>query len=91
MEKYKDENFANARAVRNLFEKVITNQAARVANLEEVNEEILTTIILEDLTDEYDEKPLILLPEEPMEIEEELPPQKKKKLKLPESGPIIRR
>ena len=91
MEKYKDENFANARAVRNLFEKVITNQAARVANLEEVNEEILTTIILEDLTDEYDEKPLILLPEEPMEIEEEQPQKKKKKLKLPESGPVIRR
>ena len=77
--------------MRNLFEKVITNQAARVANLEEVNEEILTTIILEDLTDEYDEKPLILLPEEPMEIEEEQPQKKKRKIKLPESGPVIRR
>ena len=91
LEKFKGENFANAREVRNLFERIITNQAARVSNLEEVNEEILTTITLEDLTDEYDEKPLILLPEEPMEIEEEKPAGKKKKLKLPEKEPIIRR
>jgi hypothetical protein len=62
-----------------------------VANLEEVNEEILTTITLEDLTDEYDEKPLILLPEEPMEIEEEKPEGKKKRFKLSEKEPIIRR
>ena len=91
LEKFKGENFANAREVRNLFERIITNQAARVSNLEEVNEEILTTITLEDLTDEYDEKPLILLPEEPMEIEEEKPAGKKKKIKLPEKEPIIRR
>lgn len=91
LEKFKGENFANAREVRNLFERIITNQAARVANLEEVNEEILTTITLEDLTDEYDEKPLILLPEEPMEIEEEKPEGKKKRFKLPEKEPIIRR
>ena len=91
LEKFKGENFANAREVRNLFERIITNQAARVSNLEEVNEEILTTITLEDLTDEYDEKPLILLPEEPMEIEEEKPAEKKKKFKLPEKEPIIRR
>lgn len=91
LEKFKGENFANAREVRNLFERIITNQAARVANLEEVNEEILTTITLEDLTDEYDEKPLILLPEEPMEFDEEEPAGKKKKLKLPEKEPIIRR
>ena len=31
MEKNKDENFANARDIRNLFEKVITKQATRVA------------------------------------------------------------
>ena len=91
LEKYKGENFANAREVRNLFERVITNQAARVSQLEEVNEEILTTVELEDLTDEYDVKPLILLPEEPMEIEEEKPAGKKRKLKLPEREPIIRR
>ena len=91
LEKYKGENFANAREVRNLFERIITNQAARVANLEEVNEDILTTITLEDLTDEFDPKPLILLPEEPMEIEEEEPAVKKKRLKLPEKEPIIRR
>lgn len=31
MEAHKDENFANARDVRNMFEKVITNQASRLA------------------------------------------------------------
>lgn len=52
LEAAKGENFANAREVRNLFEKIITNQAARVANLENVDEEVLTTITLEDLKDD---------------------------------------
>ena len=47
----KGENFANAREVRNLFEKIITNQAARVAELEDVDEETLTTITVYDLED----------------------------------------
>ncbi len=51
MEAEKDENFANARAVRNLFEKIITNQAARVSNLENVDEETLTTVTIEDMQD----------------------------------------
>ena len=51
LEAAKGENFANAREVRNLFEKIITNQAARVANLEDVDEETLTTITMEDLKD----------------------------------------
>ena len=57
LEASKGENFANAREVRNLFEKIITNQAARVANLEDVSEETLTTITIEDLKDEDDPAP----------------------------------
>ena len=51
LEAEKGENFANAREVRNLFEKIITNQAARVADLENVDEETLSTITMEDLAD----------------------------------------
>ena len=55
LEESKGENFANAREVRNLFEKIITNQAARVADLEDVDEEMLTTITAEDLKDSFDD------------------------------------
>lgn len=51
LESEKGENFANAREIRNLFEKIITNQAARVSALEEVDEETLTTITIDDLKD----------------------------------------
>jgi SpoVK/Ycf46/Vps4 family AAA+-type ATPase len=51
LEASKGENFANAREVRNLFEKIITNQAARVSGLDEVDEETLSTITVEDLAD----------------------------------------
>ena len=51
LEAAKGENFANAREVRNLFEKIITNQASRVADLEDVDEETLSTITIEDLSD----------------------------------------
>jgi len=51
LEATKGENFANAREVRNLFEKIITNQASRVSELEDVDEERLTTITIEDLED----------------------------------------
>ena len=51
LEACKGENFANAREVRNLFEKIITNQAARVADLEDVDEETLTMITVADLED----------------------------------------
>ena len=50
-ESAKGENFANAREVRNLFEKIITNQAARVADLEDVDEETLSPITIHDLED----------------------------------------
>lgn len=56
LEEQKGENFANAREVRNLFEKIITNQAARVSALEEVDEEMLSTITIDDLTDEFEEE-----------------------------------
>ncbi|MCR5294700.1 MAG: AAA family ATPase [Lachnospiraceae bacterium] len=48
-EKNKGPNFANARDVRNLFEKIITNQATRIAELAEPTDEDLTTITEEDL------------------------------------------
>ncbi|MBR3331594.1 MAG: AAA family ATPase [Mogibacterium sp.] len=56
LEEAKGENFANAREVRNLFEKIITNQAARVSELEDVDEETLSTITIDDLTDEFEEE-----------------------------------
>ena len=45
------ENFANAREIRNLFEEIITNQARRVATLENPTNEDMMTICLEDLKD----------------------------------------
>jgi len=51
LEAAKGENFANAREVRNLFEKIITNQAARVADLENVDDDTLTRITIEDFRD----------------------------------------
>ncbi|MBR3200162.1 MAG: AAA family ATPase [Mogibacterium sp.] len=56
LEESKGENFANAREVRNLFEKIIANQAARVSALEDVDEETLSTITIEDLTDKFEEE-----------------------------------
>ena len=46
------ENFANAREVRNLFEKIITNQARRIAGLAEPAHEDMMLITLDDLDDE---------------------------------------
>ena len=46
-----DENFANAREVRNLFEEIITNQARRVSTLEAPTQEDMMTILPEDLID----------------------------------------
>ncbi len=45
----KGDNFANARDVRNLFETIITNQASRVALLQNPSEEDLTTIETADI------------------------------------------
>ena len=56
LEGEKGENFANAREVRNLFEKIIANQASRVSALDEVDEETLSTITIDDLTDKFEEE-----------------------------------
>ena len=50
------ENFANAREVRNLFEDIITNQARRIAAIEEPSPDDIRRITLEDLY-EPEEKP----------------------------------
>ena len=50
------ENFANAREVRNLFEKIITNQARRVNELENPSMEDMRTLTYEDLFDEAAKK-----------------------------------
>ena len=46
------ENFANAREMRNMFEQIITNQARRVAAMENPSTEDLKLITMEDLVDE---------------------------------------
>ena len=46
------ENFANAREVRNLFEDIITNQARRIAAMEDPKPEDIRRICIEDLTEE---------------------------------------
>lgn len=51
LEADKGVNFANAREVRNLFEKIITNQAARVSELEAVDDDTLMQITASDLED----------------------------------------
>ena len=48
----RQENFANAREVRNLFEEIITNQARRVAKLETPSSEDMMMITSYDLMDE---------------------------------------
>ena len=45
------ENFANAREVRNLFEEIITNQARRIAQMEQPGHDDMMTITIEDLKD----------------------------------------
>ena len=50
-------NFANGREVRNLFEEIITNQARRIARMENPSHEEIMRIELEDLVDEESEKP----------------------------------
>ncbi|WP_242845510.1 AAA family ATPase [Butyrivibrio sp. WCE2006] len=45
------ENFANAREIRNLFEEIVTNQARRIAQLENPTAEQIRIITSEDLLD----------------------------------------
>jgi stage V sporulation protein K len=45
----KDDSFGNARAVRNLFEKCVQNQANRIVKLPQITSEILKTLTEEDV------------------------------------------
>lgn len=47
----RDENFGNGRDVRNLFEKIVSNQANRIAKIETPTDEDILTITEEDLSD----------------------------------------
>lgn len=47
--RYKDENFGNARFIRNLFEKVVQNQADRLARQSSISDEELTIITFDDI------------------------------------------
>ena len=47
----KDDNFGNARLVRNLFEKVTSQQALRLADLPDVSDNELMLVIEEDITE----------------------------------------
>ncbi len=49
IERNKGTNFANARDVRNYFERIITRQANRIAQLTNVTDEDLTQIVIEDV------------------------------------------
>lgn len=45
----KDEGFGNARVIRNIFEKCVQNQANRIVKLSKINNEILKTLVEEDI------------------------------------------
>ncbi len=49
LERKKGENFANARDVRNMFERIVSNQATRVMNASNLTDKEMMTIIEEDL------------------------------------------
>ena len=56
MYEHRTANFANGRAVRNLFEEVITRQANRLALEDEITDEELNTLTYEDfLIEEEDD------------------------------------
>ncbi|PSB15447.1 AAA family ATPase [Phormidesmis priestleyi ULC007] len=48
----RDKTFGNARLVRNLFEKSLERQANRLAVLSSLSDELLTTLLAEDIPDE---------------------------------------
>ncbi|MBQ7425506.1 MAG: AAA family ATPase, partial [Lachnospiraceae bacterium] len=50
-----DENFANAREVRNYMERCISRQATRIVTLNKVNADTLRTFTIEDVTEESEE------------------------------------
>ena len=52
----RQDNFANAREVRNMFEDIITNQARRVAEMENPTHEDMMKITLMDLSEDIGDK-----------------------------------
>ena len=48
---HKDENFGNGRYARNILEKIMENQATRLAAVAEITKETLRTIVPEDIPD----------------------------------------
>ena len=70
----RDDNFGNARDVRNLFEKIVSAQADRVAQLENPTDEDISAITVEDLKDLMD-IPLRPAPEEENAPEKEAAPE----------------
>lgn len=48
MTKEKSDDFANARTMRNLLEKAITNQASRIVSLPNIDKDVLTILTKED-------------------------------------------
>jgi len=50
----KDETFGNARLARNLFENAVNNQANRIISLNEITEELLSTIEVADIPGEVE-------------------------------------
>ena len=50
----RDDNFGNARDVRNLFEKIVAAQADRVAGLEDPTDDAICTITVDDLRELMD-------------------------------------
>ena len=52
----RQENFANAREVRNMFEDIITNQARRVAAMENPTHDDMMLITVMDLSDDIGDK-----------------------------------
>ncbi len=69
------DNFANAREVRNLFEEIITNQARRIASIENPTEEDMMTITLDDLFDAVDKPKEEEKAEDKVQNETETPSQ----------------
>ena len=47
----RDDNFANGRYVRNIYEKVLSNQANRLVGMEDISDDDLNTLTLEDFKD----------------------------------------
>lgn len=64
----KDKNFGNGRFVRNVFEKVLQNQATRLASLKNLSKEALQLIVDEDIPAINTDKNLTISAEETQEI-----------------------